>query len=60
MDLGLRVNFEAILYAARSGSSAVERLAELPEYAITGVVFVLVTQQAESARMPSATLITGW
>jgi hypothetical protein len=39
---------------------AVERLAELPEYAIASVIFMLVTQQAESARMPSATLITGW
>ena len=37
---------------------AVERLAELPEDAIASVIFMLVTQQAESARMPSATLIT--
>ena len=60
IESALRVHFEAIPYSARSGRMAVERLAELPVYAIASVIFMLVTQQAESARMPSATLITGW
>ena len=54
------MNFQAVAYSALGGSIAVERLAAFPEYAIAGAIFVLVTQQAESARMPSATLITGW
>lgn len=61
------VNIQSMLYPAEKivdefnaieYSGGASTLADTGELA--GAVFVPVTQQAESARMPSATLITGW